>query len=155
MRSPTRRSVPDYTHRRLIDESARRRKSPGRVDFVAVDNSNRRDCRRADGAQLNALWDKRTGDENRPLFKCLLTFWSLLDLGVSKHRSGKHAGCNENCSAFRYRHLHKQKLHPGSCGVQIIEAMTMIASHKSKRGNGCCHCLSADLTKTSGLESLR
>jgi hypothetical protein len=52
----------------------------------------------------------------------------LVDRGVGKHRSRSHAGRDKNCSAFRYRHFHEQKLHLGSCGVQIIEAMTMIPS---------------------------
>ena len=145
----------DYTNRRIVDESASCRLPPGPVDFVAVNNSKRRNRRRADRLEFNTLWDKRTGNENSPLFNFLLMFWSLVGRGVGKHRSRSHAGRNENCSAFRYRHLHEQKLHPGSYGVQIIEVMTMITSHESKRGNGCRHCLSTDLTTTSVLEFLR
>ena len=118
----------DYADRRFVDKSTRRRLPRGPVDFVAVDDSDRRDRLRTDRLQFDTLRDERPGDENRPLFTCLLTFRSLVARGVGKHRSGSHAGGNENCSAFRYRHLHKQKLHPGSCGVQIIQAMTMIAS---------------------------
>src|SRR6266478_8383181 len=143
----------DYTNRRIDDESASCRLPPGPVDFVAVNNSKRRNRRRADRLQFNTLWDKRAGNENSPLFNFLLMFWSLVGRGVGKHRSRSHAGRNENRSA--YRHLHEQKLHPGSCGVQIIEAMTMVPPDQSKRGNSCCHCLSADLTTTSVLEFLR
>jgi len=102
-----RKLVPDYAQRRLIDESARRRKSPGPVDLTTVNDSNRRNGGSADRLQFNALWDKRTGDENRPLFNCLLTSRSLLNPGLSKHRSSKHAGHDENCSAVSYRRLHK------------------------------------------------
>ena len=124
----------DYAHRRIIDQSARRRLSPGPVDFMAVNNSKRRNRRRTDRLQFNTLWDKRTGNENSPLFNFLLMFWSLVGRGVSKHRSRGHAGRNENRSAFHYRHLHKQKLHPGSYGVQIIEAMAMaLSSEKQER----------------------
>jgi hypothetical protein len=57
----------------------------------------------------------------------------LLDTGVGKHRSGKCADQNENCSAFRHQRFHKQN-YPRKCGVQIIEAMTMILrSRKRKR----------------------
>jgi len=72
----------DYTNRRIVDESASCRLPPGPVDFVAVNNSKRRNRRRADRLQFNTLWDKRTGDENRPLFNFLLAFRSLLDVGV-------------------------------------------------------------------------
>ena len=41
-------------------------------------NSNRRDRRGTDRLQFNTLRDKRTGDENRPLFDFLLTFGSLV-----------------------------------------------------------------------------
>ena len=118
----------DYAHRRIIDQNARRRLSPGPVDFMAVNNSNRRDRLGTYWLQFNTLWNKRTGDENRPLFDFLLTLRSSVARGLGKDRSSKHAGHNENCSAFRYRHLHKQKLHPGSYGVQIIEAMAMALS---------------------------
>jgi hypothetical protein len=37
----------------------------------------------------------------------LFTFWSLIGRGVGKHRSGKHTGRDENCSAGRYQRLHK------------------------------------------------
>ena len=94
-----RKSVTDYAHRRIIDQSARRRLSPGPVDFMAVNNSNRRDRLGTYWQQFNTLWNKRTGDENRPLFDFLLTFRSLLNVGVGKHRSGKHAGRDENCNA--------------------------------------------------------
>ena len=95
---------------------------------MAVNNSKRRNRRRADRPQFDTLRDERTGHENRLLFNFLLAFRSLVGRGVGKHRSRSHAGRNENCSAFRYRHLHKQKLHPGSYGVQIIEAMAMALS---------------------------
>jgi hypothetical protein len=75
---------------------------------MPVNNSNRRDRLRAYWLQLNALWDKRTGDENRLLFNILLTFGSLVDRGIGEHRSGKNAGCHQNYSAFPYRRLHKQ-----------------------------------------------
>src|SRR6266480_6550406 len=102
-----RRSVTDYAHRRLIDESARGRTSPCLVDFTAINNSTRRDCRRADRPQFNTLWDKRTGDENRPLFNFLLPFGGLVDRRIGEHRSGKHAGHDESSSARKYQGLHK------------------------------------------------
>ena len=76
-----RKSVTDYAHRRIIDQSARRRLSPGPVDFMAINNSNRRDRLGTYWLQFNTLRDKRTGDENRPLFNFLLTFRSLVGVG--------------------------------------------------------------------------
>jgi len=80
MRLGDRRSVIDYdyTHRRVIDQSPRCRLPPGPVDFMAVNNSNRRDRLGADRLQFNTLWNKRTGDENRALFDFLLTLRSLV-----------------------------------------------------------------------------
>jgi hypothetical protein len=91
--------VTDHAKRRLIDQSARRRRSPRLVDFTAINDSNRRNRRSADRPQLNTLWNKRTGDENRPLFNFLFAFGSLIDRGIGEHCSGKHAGPDESCSA--------------------------------------------------------
>ena len=77
MRLGDRKSVTDYAHRRIIDQSARRRLPPGPVDFMAINESNRRDRLRTDRLQFNTLRDKRTGDENRPLFNFLLTLRKL------------------------------------------------------------------------------
>jgi hypothetical protein len=118
--------VTDYANRRIVDENARRRLSSDPVDFVAIDDSDRRDRLRADRKQFDTLRDERTGDEKRPLFNFLVMFRRLLDLGVGKYRASKHARRQENCSGFRYGRLHKQKLHPESCSVQIIETMMMV-----------------------------
>jgi hypothetical protein len=96
----------DYTHRRVIDQSARRRRPPGPVDFMAVNDSNRRDRLGAYRLQFNTLWNKRTGDENGPLFDFLLTLRGLVARGLGKDRSSKHAGQDENCSAVSYQRLH-------------------------------------------------
>ncbi len=98
----------DYADRRFVDKSAWRRLPRGPVDFVAVNNSKRRNRRRADRPQFNTLRDERTGDENRLLFNILLTFGSLVHRGIGEHRSGKHAGRHQNYTAFPYRPLHKQ-----------------------------------------------
>jgi len=97
----------DYAHRRIIDQSARRRLSPGPVDFMAVNNSNRRDRLGTYWLQFNTLWNKRTGDENRPLFDFLLTLRSSVARGLGKDRSSKHAGHDENCSTGSCQRLHK------------------------------------------------
>jgi len=93
-----RKSMTDYAHRRLVNESTRRRLPRGPVDFVAVDESNRRDCRSTDRLQFNTLRDKRTGDENRPLFNFLLTFGGLVSRGIGERCSGKYAGRDESCN---------------------------------------------------------
>jgi len=82
--------VTDYANRRIVDESAWRCLPPGSVDVMAVNNSDRRDRLRADRLQFDALRDQRAGDEKRPLFNFLVMFRRLLDLGVGKHRAGKH-----------------------------------------------------------------
>ena len=107
MRLGDQKSVTDYAHRGVIDQSARRRLPPGPVDFMAVNNSNRRDRLGADRLQFNTLWNKRTGDENRLLFNILRAFGRLVDRGIGERRSGKHTGRDENCSAGRYQRLHK------------------------------------------------
>src|SRR5207249_6842234 len=95
-----RRSVSNYAHRGIVNESTRRRLPPGPVDFVAVDDSDRRDRLRTDRLQFDALRDERTGDENRLLFNILLTFGSLAHRGLGEHRCAKHAGCHQNYNAF-------------------------------------------------------
>src|SRR6266496_4787115 len=83
MRLGDQKSVTDYAHRGVIDQSARRRLPPGPVDFMAVNKSNRRDRLRAYWLQFNTLWNKRTGDENRPLFDFLLTLRSSVARGIA------------------------------------------------------------------------
>ncbi len=109
MRLGDRRSVIDYDYaqRRIIDQSARRRLPPGPVDFTTINDSDWRDRRGADRSQLNTLWNKRTGDKNRPLLNFLIAFRGLVDRGIGEHRSSKHAGRDENCSAQRYHGLHE------------------------------------------------
>ena len=89
----------DYANRRVVDKGARRRLPSGPVDFMAVDNSDRRDRLRADRQQFDTLWDERTCDENRPLFNLLLTFRSLVARGLGTRCCSKHAGHNESGSA--------------------------------------------------------
>ena len=109
MRLGDRRSVIDYdyTHRRVIDQSARCRLPPGPVDFMAVNNSNRRDRLGTYWLQFNALRDERPGYENRPLFDFLLTLRSSVARGLGKDRSSKHAGHDENCSAGSCQRPHE------------------------------------------------
>ncbi len=101
MRLGDRRSATnsDYAQRRLIDQNARRRTAPCLVDFTTINDSNRRDCRSADRLQFNTLRDKRTGDENRPLFNFLLPFGGLVSRGIGERCSGKYAGRDESCNA--------------------------------------------------------
>ncbi len=109
MRLGNQRSVTnsDYAQRRVIDQSARCRLPPGPVDFMAVNNSNRRDRLGAYWLQFNTLWNKRTGYENRPLFDFLLTLRNLVARGLGNDRSSKHAGHDENCSAGSCQRLHE------------------------------------------------
>jgi len=88
----------DNADGRLVDECTWRRETTSLIDFVAVDESNRRDCRSTDRLQFNTLRDKRTGDENRPLFNFLLTFGGLVSRGIGERCSGKYAGRDESCS---------------------------------------------------------
>src|SRR5947199_10720171 len=90
----------DYAQRRVIDQSARCRLPPGPVDFMAVNNSNRRDRLGTYWLQFNTLWDKRTGDEVRPFFDFLLTLRSLFALRVGKYTYAKHSILDENFCHF-------------------------------------------------------
>ena len=99
MRLGDRKSMTDYAHRRLVNESTRRRLPRGPVDFVAIDDSDRRDSLRTDRYQFDTLRDERPGDENRPLFNFLLAFRSLFNVGIGQRRSGNQADRDENCNA--------------------------------------------------------
>jgi len=139
------RSVTDDAERRLINQSARRRTSPCLVDFTTINDSDRRDHRGADRPQLNTLWDKRTGDKNRPFFNFLLAFGGLLDRGIGQHCSGKHAGGDESCSACRYQRLHERH-YTREAAVQITETTEMGPLPRTQEGGGgFCHGLFARL----------
>jgi len=91
--------VTDYTQRRFIDESARRRDSPCAIDLMTINDSNRRNRRSANGLQFDALRDERTGDENRPLFNLLLVSGGFLDRRIGERCSSKNADRHQSCSA--------------------------------------------------------
>jgi hypothetical protein len=100
-------SVTDYAQRRLIDQNARGRTAPCLVDFTTINDSDRRDRRGADRLQFNTLRDKRTSDENRPLFNFLRAPGGLVDREIGEHRYGKHAGHDESYDARRCQGLHE------------------------------------------------
>ena len=89
----------DYTDRRFVYKSSRRRRPPVPVNFMAVNDSNRRNRRRTYREHFNALWDKRTRNEDCPLFHFLVTLGTLIDRRVGEQCFGKQAGRDENRSA--------------------------------------------------------
>src|SRR5438105_2661608 len=87
------RSVSDDSNGRLVNKGADRRKPPGRVDFAAINVSNRRDCRSANGLQSDTLWNQRTGDKNCHFFRlfaahCDFPHRTTGEQGSTKHRDG-------------------------------------------------------------------
>ena len=48
----------DYAHRRFVDKSARRRRPRDPINFMAVNNSNRRDRQRTNREHFNTLRDE-------------------------------------------------------------------------------------------------
>ena len=90
MRLSDRKSVTDYTIRRIVDEGARGRLPSGPVDFMAVNNSNRRDRLGTYWLQFNTLWNKRTGDENRLLSHFFLSLLAPFDRRIGKRGAGRH-----------------------------------------------------------------
>jgi hypothetical protein len=52
------RLVTDYANRRFVDKSARRRRPRDPINFMAVNNSNRRDRQRTNREHLNTLRDE-------------------------------------------------------------------------------------------------
>jgi hypothetical protein len=65
----------NHAYRRLVDENARCRATPGLIDFLSVDVADRRERGRADASNLNALRDKGTRDENRLLDRLRTSCW--------------------------------------------------------------------------------
>src|SRR5258705_6075287 len=108
MRLGNQRSVTnsDYAHRRIIDQSARCRLSPGPVDFMAVNNSNSRDRLWTYWLQFNMLWNKPTRYENPPLFDFLLTLRNLVAPRFCNDRSREHAWRHLKCTSGSCQRLH-------------------------------------------------
>jgi len=71
-------SAPDYSGRRLIDESAWRGRPAILIDFRTINDSHRRDGGRADASHLDPFRDERPSDENHTLFNFLVTFGGLV-----------------------------------------------------------------------------
>src|SRR5437870_6864406 len=67
VRPPTRSSVANDAHRRIVHESACRRSTPCGIDLPTRNDANRRNRCRAHAVHFDALRDERTGDENRLL----------------------------------------------------------------------------------------
>ena len=123
----------DYTQRRFIDQHAGRRLPAGTVDFMTVNNSNRRERLRGDGMQFHALWDKRTGDEDRLLLHFLLVIGTLLRRGIGEQRSSKHAGRGECYRDRRYERLHNAPYTRTGAVCKVPKRMKIRFSTKQER----------------------
>src|SRR5947208_14201642 len=64
---PTWSSVANDAHRRIVHKSAWRRPTPCGVDLPTRNDANGRNRFCAHALHFDALWDERTGDENRLL----------------------------------------------------------------------------------------
>jgi hypothetical protein len=70
-----RTSMTNHANRRLVDENAPCRGTAGLIDFLSVDDPDRRERCRADASNLNALRDEGPGDEYRLLDKLRTSRW--------------------------------------------------------------------------------
>jgi hypothetical protein len=102
---PTRSSVANDAHRRVVHESACRRPTPCGIDLPTINHAKGRNRCRADAAHFDALRDKRTGNENRLLNHLFLSFRADLDRRIGKRGAGR----DENRNASSYYTLHTPK----------------------------------------------
>src|SRR6266496_1500847 len=85
---PTRNSVANDAHRRIVHESACRRPTSCGIDLPTINDANGRNRFCADAAYFDALRDERTGDENRLLNHFFLLFRGSLDRRIGKRGAG-------------------------------------------------------------------
>lgn len=87
--SATLSSVAKHAHRRIVHKSACRGPTPCGVDLPTINHANRRNRRRADATHSDALWDERTGDENRLFTHFFLSLSVALDRRIRKRGAGR------------------------------------------------------------------
>ena len=86
---PTRSSVANDAHRRVVHESACRRPTPCGIDLPTINDTNGRHSCRADAAYFDALRDERTRDENRLLNHFFVSFRAGLNRRIGKRGAGR------------------------------------------------------------------
>src|SRR5437762_7024040 len=86
---PTRSSVANDAHRRVVHEGACRRPTPCGIDLPTINDANGRNRFCADAVHFDALRDERTGDENRLLSHFFLSLLAPLDRRIGKRGAGR------------------------------------------------------------------
>ena len=86
---PTRSSVANDAHRRIVHKSARRRPTSCAVNFPTRNDANGRNRFCAHALHFDALRDERAGDENRLLSHFLLSLLAPLDRCIGKRGAGR------------------------------------------------------------------
>jgi hypothetical protein len=87
--APTRSSVANDAHRRVVHESACRRPTPCGIDLPTINDANGRNRFCADAVHFDALRDERTGDENRLLSHFFVWLRAGLDWRIGKRGAGR------------------------------------------------------------------
>ncbi len=86
---PTRSSVANDAHRRIVHESACRRPTPCGIDLPTINHANGGNRFCAHALHFDTLWDERTGDENRLLSHFFLSLRAPLDRRIGKRGAGR------------------------------------------------------------------
>ena len=86
---PTRSSVANDAHRRIVHKSARRRPTSCAVNFPTRNDANGRNRFCAHALHFDALRDERAGDENRLLSQFFVSLLAPLDRRIGKQGAGR------------------------------------------------------------------
>src|SRR6476620_9841228 len=86
---PTRSSVANDAHRRIVHKSARRRPTSCAVNFPTRNDAKGRNRFCAHALHFDALRDERAGDENRLLSHFFLALLAPFDRRVGKRGAGR------------------------------------------------------------------
>lgn len=76
-------------HRRIVHESACCCPTPCGIDLCTINHANGRNRFCAHALHFDALWNERTGDENRLLSHFFLSLRAVLDRRIGKQGAGR------------------------------------------------------------------
>src|SRR5437899_7812460 len=86
---PTRSSVANDAHRRVVHKKAGRRLTPCGIDLCTINHAKGRSRFCAHALHFDTLRDERTGDENRLLSHFSLSLLAPLDRRIGKRGAGR------------------------------------------------------------------
>src|SRR6266404_4636170 len=97
-----------YSNGWVCDQSSSSCLAARCIDFLTIDDPDRRDRRRPDSFQLDPLRDQRAGYENRALVRLFLIVGGLIDRLTTERGASEQASRGKTCYEDRKLRSHAE-----------------------------------------------